>query len=210
MRLAGFVLGVLRQMSFVCDSREYLDGQEKKHEQDDQAAHRGEKSFEATSIASAPRDIRGKALDDARATLWNAGDWLNKGKRAHTRSVECHQSILALRYSVSILDRLGWTPLPAAATAALKEPIIGISKAAQAMIKSIGGLTLVNTTPDALPTLKAELQALRSNITELLTDDREMTREAREHLGAVAWAWATLAGQLERAACRQCGDSWRT
>ena len=151
-----------------------------------------------------------KALEDARATLWNAGDWLNKRQRAHTRTVECLQSILALRYSVSILDRLGWTPLSAKAGTALKDPIIGISNAAQVIIKSIGGLTLVDAQPDALPTLKAELQALRSTVSDLLSEDEEMTREAREHLGAVAWAWATLAGQLERAACRQCADNWRT
>ena len=54
----GFVLRVLRQMVLICDSREYLDGQEEKHEQDDQAAHGGKKSFEASSIASVPATHR--------------------------------------------------------------------------------------------------------------------------------------------------------
>jgi len=150
-----------------------------------------------------------RALEDARATLWGAGEWLPGRRQAHNRAVACRDSLLALRYSVTILDRLGWTPIPEHIARDIKDPVLGISSAAQALIKRIGGLELVRVAPDALPTLKAELHSLRELIAQLLRSRADVDDATREHLSALAWAWGTLARQLERAAHGQCGDRWR-
>lgn len=146
-----------------------------------------------------------RALDDARATLWSAGEWFSTHNPAHSRAEDCRQSLLNLRYSVSILDRLGWSPLPAHVSAELRSPITNISDTARIMINRIGSQSLVAEMPDDLPDLNIELEQLRSSIAALSTGDKRLTKEAQEQLSAVGWAWATLTRQISRAARRQCG-----
>jgi len=146
-----------------------------------------------------------RALEDARATLWSPGEWFRVRNPAHSRAEECRQNLLTLRYSVSILDRLGWSPLPRHVSSQLHGPITRISQAAKVMINHIGSRSLVAEQADALPDLDVELEQLRSSITALLAGDHQLTKETQEQVSAIRWAWATLTRQLARAAQGQCG-----
>jgi uncharacterized membrane protein YccC len=139
------------------------------------------------------------ALEDARATLWSSGNWVPRG-RLHTGIEKCRNSILALRYSIAILDRLGWTPLPQDAHETLREPLMTIAHAAERLLERIAEGSITDGERD-VKALTSALDGLHDAISRTLATSPIEDTRAREHLHAIGWAWATLASQMRRVAC---------
>ena len=144
-----------------------------------------------------------KALANAQQVLWEAPRWWRSRHRAHPRILKCREHIQGLRYSVAILDRLGWTPFAPEVRARMVGPLNALSEAAQIILMDIAEDVYGETASDALPNLEKEMQQLRAAVAESVelpgNDDR-----SREHIRAVAWAWGTLTRQLHRVASEQC------
>ena len=144
------------------------------------------------------------ALADAQKILWEAPRWWDR-KRARPAMLKCRDDILKLRYSLAILDRLGWTPIPEAVRESMTEPLRALSNQAERVLRSIAGQSFTEPATQELPDLQKELDHLRHTIDDAINGPVQDTR-AREHLAALAWAWATLARQLGRAAADPCAS----